>query len=444
MFWENIKEAFTSILSNKMRSLLTMLGIIIGISSVIIITTIGGSIQSTLTATLNSLGGNTVTAYVQARYPDDDDEDAWATWEYPDMTESDYVTQEMIDGLVEQYPDEVKGVAAQNYLGNGKITDEADSDNYANVTMNGITPEYLDYMKLKISAGRSLTKADDVGQKRVCLIADTMAKRYFGDKSPIGEQLSVVSSDGGIYDFSVVGVYEYNQALFGKVDTTVPEKDRVTDMMIPIQTSFKLQGSEQTGYENFNLLLTPLADIEQATSDITSYFDAIYANNEKFTVMTYNMQSDLGMINTVLNVITIAVSGIAAISLIVGGVGVMNIMLVSITERTREIGVRMALGAKRRTIKMRFVIEAIVLCLIGGIIGILLGVGVGALLGMAAGFVIQNMYAEYSSYIILSVHPSVQAIMLSLFFSMLTGVFFGYYPANKAAKMEVIDALRYE
>lgn len=427
-----------------MRSLLTMLGIIIGISSVIIITTIGGSIQSTLTATLNSLGGNTVTAYVQARYPDDDDEDAWATWEYPDMTESDYVTQEMIDGLVEQYPDEVKGVAAQNYLGNGKITDEADSDNYANVTMNGITPEYLDYMKLKISAGRSLTKADDVGQKRVCLIADTMAKRYFGDKSPIGEQLSVVSSDGGIYDFSVVGVYEYNQALFGKVDTTVPEKDRVTDMMIPIQTSFKLQGSEQTGYENFNLLLTPLADIEQATSDITSYFDAIYANNEKFTVMTYNMQSDLGMINTVLNVITIAVSGIAAISLIVGGVGVMNIMLVSITERTREIGVRMALGAKRRTIKMQFVIEAIVLCLIGGIIGILLGVGVGALLGMAAGFVIQNMYAEYSSYIILSVHPSVQAIMLSLFFSMLTGIFFGYYPANKAAKMEVIDALRYE
>lgn len=444
MFWENIKEAFTSILSNKMRSLLTMLGIIIGISSVIIITTIGGSIQSTLTATLNSLGGNTVNAYVQARYPDDDDEDAWAAWEYPDMTESDYVTQEMIDGLVEQYPDEVKGVAAQNYLGSGKITDEADSDNYANVTMNGITPEYLDYMKLKISVGRSLTKADDVGQKRVCLIADTMAKRYFGDKSPIGEQLSVVSSDGGIYDFAVVGVYEYNQALFGKVDTTVPEKDRVTDMMIPIQTSFKLQGSEQTGYENFNLLLTPLADVEQATSDITSYFDAIYANNEKFTVMTYNMQSDLGMINTVLNVITIAVSGIAAISLIVGGVGVMNIMLVSITERTREIGVRMALGAKRRTIKMQFVIEAIVLCLIGGIIGILLGVGIGALLGMAAGFVIQNMYAEYSNYIILSVHPSVQAIMLSLFFSMLTGVFFGYYPANKAAKMEVIDALRYE
>jgi len=122
----------------------------------------------------------------------------------------------------------------------------------------------------------------------------------------------------------------------------------------------------------------------------------------------------------------------------------MNIMLVSITERTREIGVRMALGAKRRTIRMQFVIEAIMLCLIGGIIGILIGVGVGALLGQAAKFVIANMYSEYSNYIIMQVHPSATAILLSLFFSMLTGVFFGYYPANKASKMEVIDALRYE
>ena len=187
-----------------------------------------------------------------------------------------------------------------------------------------------------------------------------------------------------------------------------------------------------------------MADIEQATADIQSYFDEIYANNEDFYIYTYNMQSDMGMINTVLNVITIAVSGIAAISLIVGGVGVMNIMLVSITERTREIGVRMAMGAKRRTIRMQFVIEAIMLCLIGGIIGILIGVGIGALLGKVAGFVIQSMYAEYASYIIMEVHPSVTAILLSLFFSMLTGVFFGYYPANKASKMEVIDALRYE
>ena len=439
MFWENIKEAITSISSNKMRSLLTMLGIIIGISSVIIITTIGGSIQSTLTATMNSLGGNMVQAYVEARYPENDED--WATWEQPDMTDSDYVTQDMIDGLIEKYPDEVTGVAAQNYLGSGTIKDDADSKNYANVNIDGITPEYLEYMKLEMHAGRNLTKADNQGKKRVCLIADTMAERYFAGKDPIGETLSVATTDGGIFDFVVVGVYVYNQALFGKVDTSIPEKDRVTELMIPFQTCFKLQGVDRTGYDYFNLMIDPLADVNQATTDVLSYFDEIYANNKNFHVSAYNMASDLGMINTVLNVITIAVSGIAAISLIVGGVGVMNIMLVSITERTREIGVRMALGAKRRTIRMQFVIEAIMLCLIGGII---IGVGIGALLGKAAGFVIQNMYSQYANYIIMSVHPSATAILLSLFFSMLTGVFFGYYPANKASKMEVIDALRYE
>lgn len=442
MFFENIKEAVTSILANKMRSLLTMLGIIIGISSVIIITTIGGSIQSTLTATLNSLGGNTISAYVEPRYPETDEE--WETWVSPEMEEDDYVSQEMIDELIATYPEQVKGIAAQSYLGSGQIQDEADADNYANVNVNGITPEYLEYMKLEMYAGRSFTAADNKGKKKVCVIADTMAERYFKGENPIGEKVSVATAEGGIYDFIVVGVYEYNQALFGRVDTTIPEKDRVTELMIPLQTCFDLQGAEQSGYEYFNLLLTPLADIEQTTADVTAYFEEIYADNKDFHIYAYNMQSSLGIINTVLNVITVAVSGIAAISLIVGGVGVMNIMLVSITERTREIGVRMALGAKRKVIKMQFVIEAIVLCLIGGIIGILIGVGIGALLGQVAGFLIQNMYAEYASYIIVDVHPSATAILLSLFFSMLTGVFFGYYPANKASKMEVIDALRYE
>ena len=191
-------------------------------------------------------------------------------------------------------------------------------------------------------------------------------------------------------------------------------------------------------------MVNPLADIEETTQLVTEFFEEKYADNEDYHVYLYNMASDMGMINAVINVITIAISGIAAISLIVGGVGVMNIMLVSITERTREIGVRMALGAKRKTIRLQFVIEAIVLCLIGGMIGITIGILNGFLLGKLAEFVIQNMYAEYANYIIMSVHPSAKAILLSLFFSMLTGVFFGYYPANKASKMEVIDALRYE
>lgn len=439
MFLENIKEAITSIFSNKMRSVLTMLGIIIGISAVITITTIGSSIQSTLTSTLNSLGGNTISAYLSPRYPEDDN---WDDWEAPEMTDNDYVTQAMIDELIETYPDEIAGIAASSYFADGQFKKSADL--YANVSIQGMTPEYLEYMKLTLHAGRNLTAKDNSGKKNVCLIADTMAERYFEGKDPIGEQISFTASDGNVYDFTVVGVYEYNAALFGKIDTSIPEKDRSTQVFIPLQTCFKLQGTEQSGYDYFNLLLQPLADINQATADVTSFFDAKYAQNANYNVTIYNMASDLGMINTVINVITVAVSGIAAISLIVGGVGVMNIMLVSITERTREIGIRMALGAKRSTIRMQFVIEAIVLCIIGGLIGIALGILNGFLLGKAAEFLIQNLYSEYSSYIIMSVHPSVKAILLSLFFSMLTGVFFGYYPANKASKMEVIDALRYE
>lgn len=439
MFLENIKEAITSIFSNKMRSVLTMLGIIIGISAVITITTIGSSIQSTLTSTLNSLGGNTISAYLSPRYPEDDN---WDDWEAPEMTDNDYVTQAMIDELIETYPDEIAGIAASSYFADGQFKKSADL--YANVSIQGMTPEYLEYMKLTLHAGRNLTAKDNSCKKNVCLIADTMAERYFEGKDPIGEQISFTSSDGSSYDFTVVGVYNYNAALFGKIDTSVPEKDRSTQVYIPLQTCFKLQGNEQTGYDNFSVLLQPLADINQATEDITTFFDEKYAQNKNYNVSIYNMASDLGMINTVINVITVAVSGIAAISLIVGGVGVMNIMLVSITERTREIGIRMALGAKRSTIRMQFVIEAIVLCIIGGLIGIGLGILNGFLLGKAAEFLIQNLYSEYSSYIIMSVHPSVKAILLSLFFSMLTGVFFGYYPANKASKMEVIDALRYE
>lgn len=440
MFFENIKEAITSIFSNKMRSILTMLGIIIGISSVITITTIGSSIQSTLTSTLNSLGGNMVSVYVEARYPETDEE--WETWEYPEMDTDDLIKDEMIEELLETYPDTIKGIVASSYLADGQIKENADK--YANVSVMGMTPEYLEYMKLEMYAGRNITSKDNSNCKNVCVVADTMAERYFDGKDPIGEQITFTGRDGSMYEFTIVGVYKYNAALFGRIDTSIPEKDRSTNVFIPLQTCFKLQGSEQSGYSYFDLLLDPMADIEQTTVEVTDFFEEKYASNKDFHVYAYNMQSDMGMINTVINVITIAVSGIAAISLIVGGVGVMNIMLVSITERTREIGVRMALGAKRKTIRTQFVIEAIVLCIIGGLIGIAFGILNGFLLGKVAEFVIQNMYAEYSNYIIMSVHPSAKAIMLSLFFSMLTGVFFGYYPANKASKMEVIDALRYE
>lgn len=439
MFFENIKEALASISSNKMRSVLTMLGIIIGISSVITITTIGSSIKSTLNSTLNSLGGNTISFYVEAKYPETDEE--WDTWTYPEMEESDYVTQEMVDALLNEFPDELGGIVLYERYQAGKVTS---GDRYANVNITGVTPEYLTYMKLKMHQGRSITDADYKGNKNVAIICDTMAKNYFGKENPLGQEITVDCVNGSSLDLVVVGVYEYSNAMFGKPDTSVREKDRMTTIFTPVSYIQMAQSKEFKGYSSFDVIVNNEADIQTAQDKAKEFLDQYYEGNKNFEIYAFNAQSEMGMIDTVINVITVAISFIAAISLVVGGVGVMNIMLVSITERTREIGVRMALGAKRRTIRLQFVIEAIVLCIIGGIIGILIGVANGFALGAVAEALIQNVYSDYAQYIIMSVHPSLKAILLSLFFSMLIGVFFGYYPANKASKMEVIDALRYE
>ena len=439
MLIENIKEAIQNLFSNKMRSLLTMLGIIIGITAVITITTIGTSIKSTLNATLNSLGGNSIQAYVEARQPEDEN---WEEWIYPEMKEEDYISQNMLDELKENYPDDIAGYAITTDFGMGQIY--KNSDMYANVSVIGCTEDYLDYMKLKIVRGRNITAKDIKKKKRVGIISDTMASYYFKDEDPIGKQIMYNRDDGYSYEFVVVGIYEYNAAVFGRQDTSVPEKDRYTSMFIPVTAADELSGNDRNGYDYVTILLQTGADMDAAEANINSFFAEKYEENENWNITTYNMSSDMGMINTVINVITVAISFIAAISLIVGGVGVMNIMLVSITERTKEIGIRKALGAKNKTIRQQFLIESVVLCLIGGVIGILLGILFGFILGKVAMAFISTRYAEYSSYIIMNVHPSGIAILLSVCFSMLIGVFFGSYPAKKAAKMEVIDALRYE
>lgn len=443
MLLENIKEALQNLSSNRMRSLLTMLGIIIGITAVITITTIGASIKSTLNATFDSITGKSVEVYVDAYYPETDEE--WETWEYPDMDEDDYITQEMIDELVKTYPEDVVGASITSWVGDGQIYES--SDKYANVTLMGCTKEYIESTKLEIIRGRNLTSLDNSGKKKVCLVSDTMVSYYFGDDDPIGQQIEFVS-DQNAGEYTVVGVYKYDETIFGRQDTTIPVKDRNTNMYIPVSTAQGLSQEDYyenaNGYQYLTLILTPECEKEIAKMNIENFFAEKYASNEDWMVTVMDFSSDLEIIDTVINVITVAISFIAAISLVVGGVGVMNIMLVSITERTKEIGIRKALGAKNKTIKQQFLIESVVLCVIGGIIGIILGILLGFVLGKVAMVFINSYYEEITSLIVLNVHPSPIAIILSVAFSMLIGIFFGSYPAKKAAKMEVIDALRYE
>lgn len=223
----------------------------------------------------------------------------------------------------------------------------------------------------------------------------------------------------------VVGVYKYEQSAMGL--SLVSEKDTQTDFYIPLKTAQEISHSQ--GFAQFTVITADGLDSDAFADTTAGFFAPYYRNNRDFQPMAFSMASMVEIMSDMLSTITTAIAVIAGIALLVGGIGVMNIMLVSITERTREIGTRKALGAPNSAIRLQFIIESIVICLIGGLIGIVLGV----VLGMSAA----NLLGA-------SATPSLGSILLSLGFSMAIGIFFGYYPANKAARMDPIEALRYE
>lgn len=438
--FECIRLALDSIKANKLRSVLTMLGIIIGISSVITITTIGNSLQKTISSTLTSLGGtNLITAYVNAVIPDDVDYD---TWEYPDMTTDDMLQYEDLMAYKEAFGDKVKSVIANIGLGSGTV----DGEETVNVDTMGTTPGMLDANKLTLIEGRDISEKDNEQEKATAVVSDLFVKYACDGNSPIGKQISISLADGSVLKVYVVGVYQYDKVKLGGGNTKVAEKDISTPVYIPFTyAADQMDDPAMAAIQYFNVLAGEGTDPTQLALDTTSYFaEHKYKEDTAWEVQCYDMASELGVINTVLKVITIAISVIAAISLIVGGVGVMNIMLVSVVERTREIGIRKALGAKNRGIHLQFLTESVVICLIGGLIGILLGIFNGFLLSKVAVMLINNFASDIGSMLTVSVSPSLTAIIVSVIFSMLTGIVFGSYPAKRAARMSPIDALRYE
>ncbi len=425
-----------------------MLGIIIGISAVITITTIGNSLQKTIASTMRELGGtNLIYAYVNAITPEFETDAEWEAWQYPEMTKDEQLTYERLSEFQTDFADRVEAVVVEEMLISAASSTGDKSS--AKVSVNGVTPGYLSSSKLTLIAGRDISDADNKQAKATALVSDLYVKYAWGGQNPIGRQILVQSDeDGTVQKFYVVGVYHYDARKQNSgIDTKTPEKDTVTPILVPY--TYAAQTNQANGMENdlqsFNIMAKDGVDATALSQDIATYFDQKYFSaNGTFELQCYDMASELGQIDQVLNVLTIAISVIAAISLIVGGVGVMNIMLVSVVERTREIGIRKALGAKNKSIRRQFMTEAVVICLMGGVIGIVIGILNGFLLSQVAAMLVSSYEQELGSMLHVTVSPSITAIIISVVFSMLIGVIFGYYPAKRAANMSPIDALRYE
>ncbi len=436
LLWENIQLAITSLLSNKMRALLTMLGIIIGIAAVISILTVGNSLTNYISEMMQGMGANDIIVMVSPKVEDEDSDSKDIDGvvfpktdksSLTDISQEDLISEEMIEDLVNKFPEEIYAINVYMDMNSNITYDDKTSNSIIYATSAG----YFVTNKLNMIAGSMFSAHNWEGNDRVIIVSDKFVDKMLdGDyQGAIGKAIKSVVGDEEV-ELTIVGVYKFEQnsggmsSMIGMMDST----GTMAPLYTPYRETFKVNHIEPF-FMYFQIITKVGVDPENFSEEVTKFFEPYYRQNRTYSVSAFTMGQMVSSLTDMLNVLFKAISIVAGIALIVGGIGVMNIMLVSVTERTREIGTRKALGAKNSSIRTQFIVEAIIICLIGGILGVIFGVVAGSALSKALGY---------------PASPSISGVIISLIFSMSVGLFFGYYPANKAAQMNPIDALRYE
>lgn len=405
MLFESFVMAFSSLKSNKMRSLLTMLGIIIGVGAVIAMVSLGLGVRDEVKNSIAGLGSNLIIVQPGARQ---------TPGSRPDPGSSRSL--EMKD--VRAIERDAKGVAAVSPM--YSLRDQIVAGNQNTIsTITGATPEFLTVRNHAVKDGVFFSQKDVDQRKRVVVLGPTVMKNLFGEgNSPVGKTVRIKNAP-----FYVIGVLEEKGQSMGGGD----QDDLV---VVPLTTAQERLSSvthlsaifvEAENEEVIDSTMDEITEVMRRSHRITG------SKKEDFSIMS--LKSIIETASQATQSITLLLGSIAAISLLVGGIGIMNIMLVSVTERTREIGIRKALGARYNDILSQFLIESISISVTGGIVGILVGLGLAYSIGMLFQ---------------ITVSFSVWPIILSFSFSVFVGLFFGIYPARKAALLHPIDALRYE
>lgn len=390
MLLENFKLAIKSMVTSKMRTFLSLLGIVIGVGSVVAIMTLGESVKGSINEEMNLSGMDLVTL--------------------SNMGSNTVFNEELGYSIKES----VKGIdnVAIRDAGNATVRHGQESES---VTIYGVSSTFGDMQKLEIMDGSFFSMEDNMNRERVVVLGYDVAMDLFPGGDALGNYVSIYRTQAKTY--RVIGVLE---------DTSESSTSNTNNNVYMPYYTYSQNIRKMTSVSTYYFQVADDYSATDVASDIKTYMSSLTSSGEYYVSTA---QEFLDMANSIMEMLTTFLSAIAAISLVVGGIGIMNIMLVTVVERTREIGIRKALGATPKTIRHQFLVEAMVLSICGGIIGILFGVSVSYVVASALSYTLKL---------------SMMSIVLSIVFSSAVGIFFGWYPAAKASSLDPIQALSYE